>query len=173
MKSLVKVSLKYGLVAGALGSLILAGLYYMDRHPLVIPVYLDFRIILFAVFIFFTLREIRDYHQAGVLYFWQGIFSSFLFTVFFSVVSSLFLVVFIRVVPAFLDSYIQLSMQQLESLPDAVVEKIGKEVYNRNVALLPGTKSADLAFLFFWQSFMISLFISIILSVILRRQPKI
>jgi hypothetical protein len=60
----------------------------------------------------------------------------------------------------------------LRSIPDDVIKRIGKDVYVRNLAALPLTKAADLALLYFWQSFLISLFLSVILSVILRRQPK-
>jgi hypothetical protein len=172
MTALVKVSLKYGAIAGLLGSVLLIGLYYMDRHPLLIPVFIDSRLILFGVFIFFTLREIRDHYQNGILYFWQGIFSSFLFTVSFAVLTSLIILLFIWAVPDFLHVYIALSIQHLKSLPPEVIERIGKDVYNRNSEMLPATGAFDLAFLYFWQSFMLSLFISIILSVILRRQPQ-
>ena len=171
MKELVKISLRLGALAGFTGSALLLGLYYMGRHPFLIPVFMDFRIILFGVFIFFTLREIRDY-QNGVLYFWQGIFGSFLFTVSYAAISALSLVLYMRAVPAFLTDYINLSIQQLRSLPPDVIQTIGKDVYERNLELLPATSTADLAFLYFSQSFMISLFISIILSVILRRHPK-
>jgi hypothetical protein len=172
MKAFVSVPIKYGSIAGLLGSAILVVLYYMDRHPFLIPVFVDYRLILFSVFIFFTLREVRDYYQGGILYFWQGIFASFIFTVTFAVLSSLILLIFIWAVPEFLSSYIALSVEQLRLLPGEVIDSIGKDVYNRNLELLPATNVADLAFLYFWQSFMISLFISIILSVILRRQPK-
>lgn len=172
MNSLVKVSLRYGLLAGVIGSALLIGLYYMGRHPFLIPVYIDFRIILFGVFIFFTLREIRDYYQNGTMYFWQGFVASFLFTLAYAVLSSLAIVVFMEVVPAFVDDYITLSVAQLKSLPSEVIDSIGSEVYERNLSMLPETDAADLGLLYFLQSFLISLFISIILSVILRRQPQ-
>lgn len=173
MKTLVKISLRYGVIAAAIGSVFLIGLFYMHRHPLLIPVFTDSRLIVFGIFIFFTLREIRDHYQNGILYFWQGMISSFLFTLSFAMVTSLVMLVFIGAVPDFLHNYITLSIEQLESLPAEVIERIGKDVYDRNLAMLPATNGRDLAFLYFWQSFMISLFISIILSVILRRQPKI
>jgi hypothetical protein len=172
MKAFVSVPIKYGSIAALLGSAILVALYYMDRHPFLIPVFVDYRLILFSVFVFFTLREVRDYFQGGIMYFWQGIFASFIFTVTFAVLSSLILLIFMSAVPEFLSDYIALSIEQLRLLPPQVIESIGKDVYNRNLELLPATNVADLAFLYFWQSFMISLFISIILSVILRRQPK-
>ena len=172
MNSLVKVSLRYGVLAAVLDFGLLAGLYFMGRHPFLIPLYLDFRIILFFVFIFFALREIRDYHQGRTLYFWQGIFGSFLFTVCFAVIASLSIVVFINFVPAFLSDYIKLETEFLESLPPEVIERIGKEVYERNLKMLPATNAAELGITYFVQSFVISFFISILLSVTLRREPN-
>ena len=172
MKPVVKVSLRYGLLAGITGWILLLVLYYMGRHPVLIPVYMDFRIVLFVVFIFFTLREIRDFHQQGVLYFWQGIFASFLFTLSYALLASFLLFVFISLVPDFLTDYIRLSIETVRGLPPDTVERIGKDVYERNLELLPQTDIFDLTNLYFFQSFLISLFISIILSVILRREPK-
>lgn len=172
MKPIVKVSIRYGLLAGITGWVILLVLYYMGHHPVLIPVYMDFRIILFVVFIFFTLREIRDYEQGGVLYFWQGIIASFLFTVCYAVLASLLLFVFMRLEPDYLSGYINQSIEVVKSLPADAVERIGKDVYERNLKLLPDTDTMDLTLLYFFQSFLISLFISIILSVILRREQK-
>ena len=172
MKPLVNVSLRYGVLAAVIGAGMLIGLYYMNRHPFLIPVYIDFRIILFGVFIFFTLREIRDYYQNGTLYFWQGFTASFLFTLTYAVLSALVVALFAVAVPSFLTDYVTLSVDQLKSLPAEVVDSIGKEVYERNLEMLPQTTARDLAFLYFLQSFLISLFLSIILSVILRRQPQ-
>lgn len=173
MNALVKVSLRYGVLAGIIGSCLLAVLYYIDRHPLVIPVYLDFRIILFGVFIFYTLREIRDYHQEGILYFWQGLIASFLFTICFAAIASLTIILFIQLVPAFLSEYVARTIEQMRSFPPEVIESIGKDVYDRNIEMLPSATASQLALTYFVQSFLISFFISIILSVTLRRQPKI
>ncbi len=173
MKALARVSLRYGVLAGILGSALLIGLYYMHRHPFLIPVFFDFRIILFGFFVFFTLREVRDHYQNGILYFWQGFIASFLFTLCYAFIASMVLMAFMVIEPAFLSDYVNLSVQQLKSLPPEVIERIGEDVYQKNLDMLPATDRLDLAFLYFLQSLMISLFISIILSVILRRQPKI
>lgn len=172
MSALVKVSLRNGAIAGMLGAVLVIGLYYFGRHPFLIPVFFDFRIILFGVFIYFSLTELRDYYQQGILYLWQGLIGSFIFIATFALFSSAGLWFFAQAVPEFVSSYIDLSMLQLRSLPADTIEKIGKDIYQRNLELLPTTNGFDLALLYFWQSFMIGLFISIILSVILRRQPK-
>jgi hypothetical protein len=172
MKPVVKVSLRNGVLAGITASFLLAALYFIGRHPFLIPPYLDFRIILFGLFIYFTLREIRDYYQNGILYFWQGIIGSFLFMVSYAIASSLLLLLLLRIAPDFLNDYIRLSVEQLKSLPSEVVERIGNEMYTRQLEQLPRTGPLELVGLYFRQTVIISLFISIILSVILRRQPK-
>lgn len=172
MRPLFQISLRYGGIAGLLGAALVMGLYYMDWHPFLIPVFLDFRIFLFGVFIFFTLKELRDFHYRGIFYFWQGLIASFVFTATFAMAASTAIGLFIFIVPAFLQEYISKSIEQLKSLPPDVVSQIGKDVYDRNVEILPTTNAFDLALLYFMQSFLIGAFISIILSVILRRQPK-
>jgi hypothetical protein len=172
MRPLIKVPFKYGAIAGLLGAILVIGLYYIGRHPFLIPVFLDFRVFLFGIFIFFILKELRDYWYGGILYFWQGVLGSLLFTVMFALIAAGFLWIFIWFVPDFLQSYIDQSLEQLKLLPEEVIARIGKAVYQRNLEMLPATNGFDLALLYFMQSFMISFFISIILSVILRRQPK-
>lgn len=171
MSPLLKVSLRYGVLGGIVGSILLTALYYLDRHPFLIPAYLDFRIILFVIFILYALRELRDYHHDGILYFWQGLITSFLFIAFYAAISTLFVLAFIAFEPDFLSAYIKLQIEQLRSIPPDRIESIGKDVYERNLELLPMTSAAQLGLTYFVQSFAIGLFISIILSVTLRRQP--
>jgi hypothetical protein len=172
MRPFFKVPVSYGAIAGVLGFLLLIGLYYTVQHPFAIPVHLDFRIFLFGIFIFFALKELRDVHQKGVLYFSEGSIASFLFIATFALISSVGIIIFAVAEPEFVNSYIRLKVDFLKNLPADIVEKIGKDVVESNLKLLPATNAFDLAMLYFWQSFMIGAFISIILSVILRRQPK-
>jgi hypothetical protein len=172
MKPLVAVPLKYGAIAGVLGIVVVLGLYYLGKHPFLFPVYTDFRIFLFGVFIFFTLKELRDFNYGGVLYFWEGLIGSFIFTAAFAIIASAGVGIFSSLVHDFVTSYISMSVEQLKALPADVIARIGKDVYERNLAMLPTTNAFDLAMLYCVQCFMIGFFISIILSVILRRQPK-
>ena len=169
---LIAVPGKFGIVSGILGFGLLLVLYLIDRHPFLIPVFFDFRVLLFLVFIFFALKELREDHFQGILYFWQGMIGAFVLTFIFALISSTMLFIFMQLETDFLDSYIRLMEQQLRGLPPEVIDRIGKETYDMNLNKLPTTTAWDLTFLYLWQSFMISLFISIILSVILRRQPK-
>src|SRR5690349_4017593 len=88
MKPLVQVPFKYGMIASLVGFLLVVVLYYINRHPFLIQPYMDFRILLFGVFIFFSLKEYRDYYQGGILYTWEGLIGSFIFVSTFAVVAS-------------------------------------------------------------------------------------
>lgn len=172
MRPIVKVPLRYGAIAGALGAVLVIGLFFMGKHPFLIEIYLDFRIFIFGVFIFFALRELRDYVYGGILYFWQGIIASFLFTLFFALVSSLLIGVFGSIENSFVTEFIRQSTEKLAIVKDELIERIGKDAYESNLRNLPATNAWDLAIHYYIQSFVIGTFIGILLSVILRRQPK-
>lgn len=169
---LARVSIRYGLIGGVLGFVLVIILYYIDRHPFLIPVFFDFRVALFGVFMFFVLKELRDYHYGGLLFFWQGISACGIFVITFAVTASLLIWAFAINVPDFVIQYVELATNQLRTFPKETIDQIGRDVYEKNLALLPGTKGFDMAALYFVQCFGIGLFISIIISVILRRQPK-
>lgn len=168
----IKVSVRYGAVAGVLAVVLLAGTFYMGRHPLLVSPFLDFRLLLYATFIFFALKEVRDYHQGGALYFWQGIIGSLMLVLTATLVGSLGLWIFGALETDFIPSYIAQMTTYLKSFPAADIERIGKDIYERNLSALPSTNIADMVETYFAQGLAIGFFVSIILSVILRKQPQ-
>jgi len=169
---LFKVPLRYSLLGGVIGSLVIAVLYFIGRHPFLLPVIFDFRIILFAVFIFFSLKELRDYHLQGVLFFWQGMISSYVFIIVSALIGSLFTWCFAKWHTAFLSSYIEKLHEQMATYRDQIITSVGTEAYNEQLNKLPLTSPMDLAGDYFLKSMIIGLFLAIIMSVILRKQPK-
>ena len=172
MKPIIKVPVVNGLIAGVLGAIFLAGLFYMGRHPFLIPPYFDFRIFLFGFFLFFTLRELRDYYYGGLLFFWQGIVASFIFITSYALSASLLIWIFATYEQAFVTSFIELFREQVRNASEEEINQIGKDQLERNLSALESTNSFGMALQYFVQCYWIGLFLSIILSVILRRQPK-
>jgi hypothetical protein len=169
---LVGVPLRYGIIGGIAGFICLIALYYMNWHPFLVPVFFDFRIVLFSVFIVFSLRELREYYFEGLLFFWQGMIASFLLTFVFAMIVSGLLLIFTYVQPDFVTSFINLSLEQVKTYTTEDIAKIGKENFEMGVKSLKEADGAFMAKRYFFQCFIISFFISIIISVILRRQPK-
>lgn len=170
---LVRVPLRYGLIGGVLGFVLVIILYYIGRHPfLIIPVF-DFRVALFGVFMYFILKELRDYYFNGMLFFWQGIAAAGLFVITFSVVASLLIWVFAKNVPQFVIQYVELVTNQLKTYPQETIDQIGRQVYDESLEQVKSTSAFGLARLYFRQGVFIGFFVGIIISVILRRQPVI
>lgn len=170
---LVKVLARYGVLAALFGIALVVVLFYADKHPFLIPVYADFRIFLFAVFIFFGLKEVRDQHQQGILYFWQGMVGSYVFLVSFALLAALGIGILAAVDDSFVKEFVRLFTEQARNIPAEEIERVGKENFDRNLEALSDTNSFELVKLHVKQSLMIGFFISIIITIILRKQPKL
>jgi hypothetical protein len=169
---IIRIPIRYGLIAGVFGFALMMLLYYFNRHPSLVPPFLDFRILLFSILIVFSLREVRDFHQDGVLYFWQGMIGSFIFTLAYAFLASLLIYLYTLINPEFVSSYIELGLEQIKRISQEDIDRLGKEGYQQLLVAIPKADGYFLASKYFYQSFMISLFLSIIISVVLRRQPK-
>lgn len=169
---LVNIPVRFGLIAGVLGAILVIVLYYLGKHPFLFPIYFDFRVILFAILMYFTLKEYRDFHKEGLLHLWEGLIMCFIFVTVFALMSSAIIFVFATLEPKFVQSFITLFTNQVKQFPPHIIEQIGKDNFERNLKELAATTSFGMARSYFSQSYIISLFISIILSVVLRKQPK-
>jgi hypothetical protein len=168
---LARISFRNGVIAGLLGSAVLLGLYFIGKHPMLFNIFFDFRILLFAIFMTLTLKEIRDNYQDGIIFFWQGMIANLIFTAVFSVLLFVFIWLLCQFYEPFLKDYITNALEQLAVVEKEIVKQLGKKAYDSNFQTMAATNGYVLAKHYFWQSFIISLFLSIIISVILRRQP--
>lgn len=169
---LIKVPLRYALIGAPIGLFANLALYWMGKHPALVLPFFDFRIILFAVFIFLTLKEIRDYSEEGTLYFWQGMIASLVMVIVYAVVVSSALYLFMKLQPNYVTDFVNTGTEQLKKFPPEDIKRIGKEVYEQQLSMMKTITGEFLAWRYFMQCFGISIFISIIISVILRRTPK-
>jgi len=169
---LVKIPFRYGLLGGLIGCMVISILFFLGRHPFLLPVIFDFRILMFSVFIFFSLKEIRDYHLEGILFFWQGMVSSYIFILTAALIGSGFTWAFALWSPWFLPLYVEKLQQQMLGYKEEIIKSVGTEVYSQQLAKLPFTTPLDLAGDYFLKSLIIGLFLAIIFSVIVRRTPQ-
>jgi len=173
IRKLLGISARYGTLGGLLGIVLLIAMYYLGRNPMLTSPFLDFRILLSGIFVFFALREFRDYEQQGVLHFSQAMIGGLTVIMMMSIVSSLLLLLFGSLVKSFVSDYILQVTVYVKSFSQEDIERIGKEIYERNLEVLPSTNIGSLALTYFVHGLAIGFFVNIILSVILRRQPKI
>lgn len=170
-RPLVRMSVRYGLLAGVLGAVLAVALYFMGKHPFLLPVVFDFRIALFGIFIFFSLKEFRDYTNEGILFFWQGMIGSYLIVLISGSIGGILIGVFGNIHTEFVTEYVNLLLKQMTDFKSVLIENVGQEAYDQQLAKLPGTSAWDLGADYFLKSLIIGTFISIIMSVVMRRQP--
>ena len=139
IKNLLRISVRYGLVGGVLAFILLLIMFYLGRHPLVTSPFLDFRILLFGIFIFFTLKEFRDYEQDGILFFSQAMIGGLAVIMIMTIVTSIMLQIFGSLEKDFVATYIEQVTAYVKSFSREDIEKVGKEIYDRNLAALPTT----------------------------------
>ncbi|MBK7653742.1 MAG: DUF4199 domain-containing protein [Flammeovirgaceae bacterium] len=107
------IAIRNGLIAGGLDFVFILTLFYIGKHPFLFPVYFDFRLILFSVFMVMGLKELRDYHQQGLLSFGEGMVSNLLFTTVFALFIGSLILLFCAIEPAFVSNYIEIATAQL------------------------------------------------------------
>jgi uncharacterized membrane protein len=170
---LIGISLRNGSIAGILAGALLIILYFIGPHPMLILPYADFRILLFGIFIFFTLKEFRNNHQEGVLYFVQGMVGSLIFVTVAATVGAMVVLIYSKINPEFVSDFIEQALESARTFSEnTTLSEVEKNRIRVMMEGLPATNGKSLAGQHFVQSLMIGLFVSIILSVILRKQPK-
>jgi hypothetical protein len=169
---LFTIAVRYGAIAAVLSIALNMAMFYMNRHPVMISPYLDFRVFLYGIFIFFSLKEYRDFHNEGALHFFQGMFGSFVLVATAGVLGSILYRIFGAFETNFIPEYVRLMTEYLNGWPEEDIARVGKETFERNLQSLPSTNMGQIATMYLVQSFGIGLFVSIIMSVILRKQPK-
>lgn len=173
LNPIYKVSLKFSAIGALFTILLFLILYYSGQHPLLIPAILDFRIILFPIILVFGIREYRERYNHGILQFWQGLSISFLCILNISLSIALFILLFGGLFEtSFVNEYIQQSIQNINEAKEILIGSIGQEAVQKSLELLPTTTISDLAIDYFLKSLPYGIFLTIIISLILRRKPN-
>ncbi|MCH8231630.1 MAG: DUF4199 domain-containing protein [Bacteroidetes bacterium] len=169
---LVRIAGRYGFYGSLVTMVAMVSLFYLHRHPYLIPWFFDIRIFLFALFIFFSIREFKNSNQ-NVLHFWQGIYIGLITYVLIAFLASIFIGIFAKwIEPAFVSEYIRLSIDNLYQHREAWIETLGEDRFNAVIKNLPSTTAGVLAFDYFLKSMPIGFILTLIISILLRRQPK-
>ena len=171
MNPIHSISIKYGSIASFLSIILFLILYYSGQNPLLIPAFLDFRILLFPIFLVFSIRDFKENHNNGFLHFWQGFSIGLLAVLIIAFIMSLFIVVFgAWIEPDFVQKYIQASIEQINLAKEKISNAIGEEKLTKVLEILPSTTLYDLALDYFLKSLLYGLIYPIIISLILRKK---
>lgn len=168
---IVRIGGRYGLIAGGVLAVTLTALFYLGRHPLLIPLVFDLRILVFGIFLTLAMMEFRRLNGA-VLHFWQGIAMGLVVYVLATFVTTMVLLAVGLIDPDFVDTYVSESIRTMEENRSVLEEGIGADRLNSAIENLPSTTANDLAFDYFLKSTPIGFILTLLTAVFLRQQPK-
>ena len=170
---LVRVAGKYGAIAGLVLITGLIVIYLAGKHPLLINILFDLRILVFILFIFVALKEFKDDRNQGILHFWQGLYAGIIVYITAAMVASLLLWAFAGwIEPDFVASFISQSLSNLEGNKEIIIQSLGEDKYNSAVSGIPSTTAGNLAFDYFLKSMPIGFILTLIISIIMRNKIK-
>ncbi len=165
-----QTSLKFGLMGGILIVILFVVMVFFEINPLVASKKLDFGFIILPIFIFFSVKEFRDFKNEGKLRFWQAIALGMLTLFILSALSAIIVWSFLSLFSDdFLKQYIIDRTYLLEEYKPMILESTSEEVYERTFQDLQNVTPAILAFDDFLKKIFTGIFITLIISVILRR----
>jgi len=173
-KPLLAVPIKYGLVASIFNIILLVIFFQMGRHPLLIPIYFDSRIIIFLIFIYFAIRDYRENHNGGYLHLWEGMILGIITYVIVGIVGAFFIKIYGSINPEFLSGYISDTVQGMEANKEELVNgsqkvKMTQEEYDGYVEIVKNTTISNLAVDYFIKTLIIGFLIPMIYSVFFRK----
>ena len=164
----VRVPLRFGSVGGLVSIALFVALYLLDKNPLVTIRIADVFII--PIFIFFGIREFKDYYNQRKLRFWQGMSIGIATYVIIALLSAICVFIIVYFVDdALFQDFVSNSVSDLLDKKEALVEQFGEESFNATLEKTSSMKKIHLPVDDFIKKCIIGLFLTIVFSIILRK----
>lgn len=165
---LYKVPLKYGVAGGAIAIVLFLTLYFSEGSPLANIRIFDF--ILIPLFIFFTLKELRDYKYGGKMFYWQGMTAGFVCYLLIALISGIFIWIFLEAIdPTLFLVHKQENIAILTSDSAKWIEQLGQADYDKTLANLQTVTPFSLAADDFLKKLLIGLLMTSFIAIFFKR----
>ena len=172
-RPIIKIPVKYGAVASLLLLALFIILFYSGKHPLGIPIVLDIRIVILPLFMFLATKEFKDRHNEGTLHFWQGLTINTIIGLTIALLMAVSIMLFIAVDPDFFNQFLTHAMEFAESRKELVHDESELLIIQEQIDNLPFTRPYYLAIDYFLKTLPFTLVWSLIISILLRKQPNL
>lgn len=170
-QQILKSGLRYGLVGGGIAIAIFLVFYFLKADPIGSIRFFDF--VLIPIFVFFAIKELRDYRLGGRMAYWQGMSVGFVVYGLIALMSALFIYVFLAwVSPETFGTYQQENLKVLTEEPQKWIDEIGKEPYEKAVDDMSRLSVGEVAVDDLLKKLVIGLFLTSFISIFLKRNPN-
>ncbi len=165
---MASVSLKYGLAGGGFSILVFVILWLVGINPLVTNRIYDF--LLIPLFVFFSVKEFRDFRNNKALHFWQGMGVGMFTFLVMGLVSGLFIWLLLEFGnTGLMQDYVATRISMINESKQALVDQLGEKTVAQSLTDLPKTSSFQLGMDDFMKKVFIGSFFTAIIALILRK----
>lgn len=172
-KPLTNVAIKYGLVGGLISILLLLALFYTGKNPFLYTRKVPFGIVLIPLFIFFAIKEFRDFKNNRTLHFWQGLILGFACYLIIALISGGFTWLFLGYHPEMLQDIIDTGLQMIEQNKEEAIKTFGKATPEELINTTKNTTAYVIALEDFILKMLLGFVATLIISLVLRKNTKI
>jgi hypothetical protein len=166
------VSIKYAAICSVFLIILFHVSAYFGINPLMNVAHLIFDLIIFGVFIFFGSKEFKTEQQDEILHFWQGMTIGFNVYFFGTIFFGIYLFIYFQIDENVLIGYKEAATTFLMEKKDIYIDRIGQEAFDSQVESIDDATSNDLLLSSVLKKILAGFFITPVISIILRKQPK-
>jgi len=166
------LSLKYAITCGLFLTILFHLSFFYMANPYIDINHLFFDFLIFCLFLFFALKEFKNFKNEGILHFWQAMTISFYVYIQASLLFSFYLIVYHYLNPELLESYKTEAMAFLTERSEMYVERFGEAQLEQQKEAIAQTTARSLILQATIKKISIGLFSAPIISILLRKKPK-
>jgi hypothetical protein len=171
MKDLPHTPVKFGLIGTGIHIFIFFIYYFIGANPLIEMYTID--IFILPVFLYFGIREYRDYNNNKLLSFGQGMTAGLILYVLIATLTAVFAYFFLEYGDSgLMESYVQNRITKLTGNEQKIIEEMGQASYDESLNQLKVTTSKTLALDNFLKRIAIGFLLTSIISMVMKRKQK-
>lgn len=169
---MMKVAIKYGLIGSIITIIPFVILHYTVGAPTAKGSGFLIDGVLLFIFLFFGLKDFRDNYNQKILHFWQGMTIGVVTYLLMALGYGLFVWLFIDWQgDSYISEHISASASQMKATAESYPDTISKEKLAEGLAQLKNVTAFDLGQKAFLGEIFLGLFLTPLISMILRKKP--
>ncbi|EON78018.1 hypothetical protein ADIS_1557 [Lunatimonas lonarensis] len=167
MNRYLSASLPFGLAGGILLAVGFTLLYALGAEP--VGMVLIFGYVIVPLFVFAGIKQFRDKHNGGELFFSQGMSVGFFVYTLMALISATFIGLFIVMQPEVFEVFKASNIALLETKRELLIGQLGEKSYEDTFSSIQAMSLSDVVINDFLRKIIPGLFFTIIISIILKR----
>ncbi len=169
---MIRNSIRFALGCGIMICVLFILARYFESNPFIDINHLFADLFIFALFIYFACKDFKQFRNEGILHFWQGMTIGFVTYALAAVIFLVFLAVHFNVDETLLADYKVDALSFLEKRSAEYIEQFGQNQYEEQKVAIEETKVQSLILQATLKKLLAGLFVTPVISIILRKKPK-